>query len=284
MIRVLITGEKSYIGSNLRTWLNQWPDKYDVDCISLKNEGWRESNFSEYDVLFHVAALVHTGETKKNSNDFYRINRDLTFEVAQKAKDEGVKQFIFLSTMGVYGKSTGIITGDTIPSPRAGYEKSKLQAEKLLNTLEASDFKVAILRTPTVYGKGCKGNYPKVANFAKKAPLFPNIRNKRSMIYIGNLCEFIRLIIDDCNGGLFFPQNEEYICISEMVKHIAITHGRRIRLIKAFNVLVGLLNKNIADKVFGDLVYEKELSRYTRGYNIYNFDESISLTEKGVSK
>lgn len=221
---------------------------------------WKERDFSEYDVVFHVAGIAHVKETKENVDIYYKVNRDLVYEVAQKVKGDGVKQFIFLSSMSVYGIDNGVIKKDTVPSPKSNYGKSKLQAEELIAQLEGSSFSIAVLRPPMIYGKGCKGNYVRLEKFALKSPIFPNIKNKRSMIEIDKLCEFVKLLIDEESRGLFLPQNKEYVCTSEMVKLIAEAHGKKIIMTKVFNPLLRLLKAGTVNKVFGDLVYEKEMS------------------------
>ncbi|WKV07996.1 NAD-dependent epimerase/dehydratase family protein [Thermoanaerobacterium sp. CMT5567-10] len=278
MKKILITGANSYIGTSFKNWVSKWPDKYKVDSISVRGSEWKKKSFKGYDVVFHVAAIVHVKE--KEIDEYFRVNRDLTVEVAKKAKQEDVKQFIFLSTMGVYGTETGYITKDTVPNPKTPYAKSKYEAEELLFKMNGDTFKVAVLRPPIVYGKGCKGNYPRLARIAIKVPVFPDVDNKRSMIYIDNLCEFIRFLIDDDSNGLFFPQNSEYVNISEMVKLISEANGKKIRITKLFNPILKLLRTSTVNKAFGDLVYEKKMSSYHKHYCLKDFKESIYLTEK----
>lgn len=279
--KILITGTKSFIGTSLERWLNKNSNRYTVDTIDLKNKSWRNVPLGKYDVVFHVAGIAHMKETKGNVNLYYKINRDLAIEVAKKAKFEGVKQFIFLSSMSVYGIEKGLIDENTIPSPVTHYGKSKLQAERIISELRSTNFKVAIIRPPMVYGIGCKGNYPKLANVAKMSPIFPRVHNNRSMIHIDNFCEFIRLVVDDNSEGLFFPQNEEYICTTEMVKLISKIYKRKIWFTKLFNPLLRIINTNTTNKLFGDLVYKKSLSAYKENYCINDFESSIYLTERG---
>ncbi|TDL78997.1 NAD-dependent epimerase/dehydratase family protein [Peribacillus frigoritolerans] len=280
MKKILITGKNSYVGKSLEKWLRKYPEQYSVDLISLRDDSWKKKNFSEYDVVFHVAGIAHIKETKENADIYYKVNRDLAYEVAYKAKVEGVKQFIFLSSMSVYGIESGVIDINSSLKPKSNYGKSKLQAEELINPLGSNEFKTAIIRPPMIYGKGCKGNYARLGNLARTLPIFPNVENKRSMIYIGNLCEFLRLIIDDSKSGLFFPQNADYVCTSEMVKMIAELHGTKMRMTRLFNLFLRLIRVNTVKKVFGDLVYDKQIDEYKNRYTIYDFETSIRLTEK----
>src|SRR5699024_9295461 len=171
---------------------------------------------------------------------YYRVNRDLTIELAEKAKKENVAQFIFLSSIIVYGENIdndGVINKDTIPKPSNFYGNSKLQAEEGITPLQDDTFNVAIIRPPMIYGKGSKGNYPKLAKLARISPIFPNIENKRSMLHIDNLSEFLKLMIDNEESGLFFPQNKEYVQTSHLVKTIAEVYGKKIWLVKLFNFI-----------------------------------------------
>lgn len=258
MKKILITGANSYIGTSFKKYLQQWNDQYLVDTVDMIGGSWKEKNFSMYDVVFHVAGIAHIKETKENAPLYYKVNRDLVYEVAKKSKVEGVKQFIFLSSMSVYGMETGVISKDTIPAPKSNYGKSKLQAEELITPLQDSIFKIAVLRPPMIYGKGCKGNYVRLEKFALKSPIFPDVKNKRSMIEIDILCEFVKLLIDEGSRGLFLPQNEEYVCTSDMIREIAEVHGKQIYMTKLFNPLLRVLKVSTVNKVFGDLVYERE--------------------------
>jgi len=279
MKNILITGKNSYIGTSLENWLMREPDKYKVDTVDMKNGSWKEKDFSSYDVVFHVAGIAHIKETSDNQDLYYKVNRDLAYETAHKAKQEGVEQFIFLSSMSVYGIENGVIDKDTPLKPNSAYGKSKIEAEELINKLQDESFTVVTLRPPMVYGKGCRGNYPRLVGLALKTPIFPQVDNKRSMIYIDNLSEFVKQLIDNRSGGLFFPQNVEYVNTSEMVKLIAEAHGKRVVMTKLFNPLLRLLNVSTVNKVFGDLVYEMSMSEYDANYAIIDFNNSIVKTE-----
>ncbi|WP_416147683.1 NAD-dependent epimerase/dehydratase family protein [Salipaludibacillus sp. HK11] len=284
MKKILITGSNSYIGNGLEKWLENYPDSYSIEAISLRDNSWKEKGFSEYDVVFHVAGIAHVSTDPNMEEQYYKVNRDLTIEVAQKAKIEGVEQFIFMSSIIVYGDSSSderVIDRNTEPKPSNFYGNSKLQAEEGIKPLENEDFKVVIIRPPMIYGKGSKGNYPKLAKVARKFPVFPDIDNQRSMLHIDNLCEFIRLMIINEETGTFFPQNEEYVKTSNMVKLIAEHHGKKTRLTKVFNPILKLMigRVNIVNKVFGNLVYEKSMSDYKDGYRVRDLRETIVATE-----
>lgn len=294
MKKILITGANSYIGTAVESWLVQYEERYTVETVDMIDGTWREKDFSEYDVVYHVAGIAHAdvGKVSEETKAFYyKINTDLAVETAKKAKSEGVKQFIFMSSMIVYGESGGfghakMIYKDTIPSPANFYGDSKWQADQNIQKLEDESFKVVIVRPPMMYGKGSKGNYPTLAKIAKKLPIFPNIQNQRSMLHIDNLCEFIRLIIENEESGIFFPQNKEYSQTSQLVQMIAASTGRHIMLTKLLNPFVWIAScipgkvSGLVNKAFGNLTYDKEMSVYPQGtYQIVSLEESIEKTE-----
>jgi len=279
--KILITGARSYVGTSLARWLGQWPEKYTVSSVDLRGKEWRDKDFHSYDVIYHVAAIVHSSE--KDIDQYFRVNKDLAVEVAKKAKSEGVGQLIFLSTMGVYGKETGAIGDKTSPNPRTPYAESKLDAEGLLNSLTGASFKVVILRPPIVYGKNCKGNYPKLSGLALRLPLVPTIRNNRSMIFIDNLSEFVRLAIDQEFDGLFFPQNKEYVDTTELMQSIAHVHSKKLRLITGLSAFVslGIILSATIGKLYGSLTYDRDMPGGPAEfeYETCSFEESVARTE-----
>ncbi len=281
MKKILITGKNSYIGTSFEKWLVKSAEQYQVDTIDMKDANWREKDFSQYDVVFHVAAIVHVKE--RDIKNYFKVNRDLAIEVAQKAKASGVNQFIFLSTMGVYGKTRGYIDANTKPNPKTAYAKSKLEAEALLNALSDESFVVSILRPPLVYGRGCRGNYSKLSKIVVKLRIFPNYDNKRSMIFVDNLSEFVRLVIDQKLAGLFFPQNDAYVNVTRLMKTIAEFNGKKLKTTSIFNPLISLAIKisETFSKVFGTFIYDMNLKGgpLQFDYMTCTFTESIERTE-----
>lgn len=278
MKKILITGAGSYIGVNVEKYLLKWSEEYQVNSLNMIGEEWKKVDFSNYDIVFHVAGIAHIKETKENSHLYYDVNEHLAVAVAEKAKNEGVKQFIILSTMSVYGITVGHITIDTNPSPVNSYGKSKYNADLKIAKMECPTFKVAILRPPIVYGKGCKGNYQTLRKFALKSPIFPNFKNERSMLYVGNLAAFVKNCIDEEKSGLFFPQDAEYICTFEMVKRIAKYNDKKIQTMGLFNWAIRIMlgvNVRVFKKIFGSLTYEK-----VDLISTFDFEEAMRKTEE----
>lgn len=290
MKKILITGADSYIGTSFELYMKQYSDKYRIDTVDMIGDSWKKLNFSEYDIVYHVAGIAHSDSGKisrEKAKLYYEVNTKLTIQTAIKAKKSGVKQFIFMSSAIVYGDSAPIgkmkmITKDSPVNPANCYGDSKVKAEIGLRNLEDEKFKVVILRSPMIYGKGSKGNYHLMSKLAQKLPFFPYIKNCRSMIYIENLCEFVRLMVENEESGTFWPQNAEYTNTSEMVKMIATQHGKRIILLKGCVFPLRLLRHitGVVDKAFGNIAYTQLISKYSEEYRVYSLKKSIERTEK----
>lgn len=289
MKKILITGANSYIGTSFEKYMAQWPEKYKVDTVDMIDGTWREKDFSGYDCVYHVAGIAHSDSGKispEKAKLYYAVNTDLTVETAKKAKAEGVSQFIFMSSAIVYGESAPIgkskvITRDTPVSPANSYGDSKVQAENGILPLNDDTFKVVILRPPMIYGPGSKGNYPVLSKLAQKLPVFPAVDNQRSMLYIENLMEFVRLMVENEEQGIFWPQNAEYSNTTELVKLIAKAHGKKILIVPGFTWALKLMSHftGLVNKAFGSLRYEQSLSGYSENYCTYGLKESICKTE-----
>lgn len=282
MKKILITGANSYIGTSFEKWMKQY-EGFEIDTVDTMNDNWKRAYFSKYDVVFHVAGIAHSTPKAKMKDLYYKVNTDLAVEIAEHSKNSNVRQFIFMSSIIVYGSNNTYIDENTIPTPKNFYGDSKLQADIRLHKLENKAFKVVSIRPPMIYGKGSKGNYPKLSELAKKIKVFPSLNNQRSMLHIENLCEFIKLIIDNEENGYFYPQNRDYVSTCQLVKTIASLSNKKVVTIGAFNPLLSMLSKRnvVFNKLFGSLVYDKKMSDYMDfAYCVNDFEESIQRTEK----
>ena len=294
MKKVLITGANSYIGVSFENYVKEhYSEELDIDTVDMIDGTWREKDFSPYDVVFHVAGLAHADvgnvseETKKR---YYAINTNLAIETAEKAKADGVGQFVFMSSSIIYGESAPygkrkMITEETIPAPANFYGDSKWQADKGVRKLASDKFTVTVLRPPMIYGKGSKGNYPKLAKLAKILPVFPDVDNERSMLYIENLCEFLSQVMIRGCGGVFWPQNAEYSNTKEIVRKIAKISGHKILISSTLNFLITLALhmpskvKKLVNKALGNMSYDRKMSKYDFDYQVVTLEESIKKTE-----
>ena len=295
MKRVLITGANSYIGVSFEQYVQEhYSSELKIDTVDMIDGSWRKKDFSSYDIVYHVAGIAHADVGNVSDEikaKYYAINTDLAIETAKKAKAEGVKQFVFMSSAIVYGDSAPYgkikrIKVDTKPHPSNFYGDSKWQADKGVRALKDNNFIVTVLRPPMIYGKGSKGNYPTLSKMAKKLPIFPNIQNERSMLYIENLCEFLCQIMIRGEEGIFWPQNSNYTRTSEMVRIIGEVNGHKVRISKGWNWIVSIAShipgkiSGLTNKAFGNMSYDQNMSKYDFEYNVIDLKTSIERTEK----
>lgn len=286
MKNVLVVGAQSYIGDSFAFYAK---DRFVIDIIGATDKQWQKIDFSKYDTLLHVAGIAHQKYSRNTDvkNLYFSVNCDLAVGVAQKAKKEGVKQFVFISSFSVYGKNTGDVGIDSVPEPREKdfYGASKYMAELAISALQNENFRAAIVRPPMVYGFGCKGNFPRLVGFVENGFIFPSINSKRSMIFIDNLSEFFCVLIESGLGGVFLPQNMEYVNISEFAKKIAEASNKKIYFTTVFNPLINMLMPfaPILQKVFGDLYYDESTKAgiCKDGWQVVGLDDSI---KKSVSR
>lgn len=257
-----------------------------MEIVDARNGRWKEADFSRFDTVYNVAGIAHVKAKKGEEPLYYAVNRDLVIEIAKHAKNSGVGQFIHMSSMIVY-KEVKTLEGkqihpNTAPAPNGFYGDSKLQGEQGLSKLESDTFRICIIRPPMVYGPGCRGNFPRLVRLASKTPVFPAFHNRRSMLYIDNLCEFVRqAVLHDCHGT-FFPQNRDYVDTVEIVRWFSHTKGRKIWITPVFNWLIRLTGSNVRSvgKMFSDSTYDKEMSHYSFEYQVVDTEESFKAIVK----
>lgn len=280
MMRVVVTGAGSYIGTHIAAWLARFPERFDVREADMRGD-WNRDALLGCDAVIHVAGIAHQRETEENRPLYDQVNRALAVEAAREAKARGARQFVFFSSMSVYGLARGRITADTQPAPVTGYGISKWRAEQELAALADDGFRVAILRPPMIYGRGCRGNYPRLSALARSVSIFPRVKNERSMLHIDVLCGFVKRLLESGEGGLYFPQNREYVRTCDMMREIARCHGRRLRLVPGLGWLIGLLARRVTafGKAFGTLTYDRAMSAAFADEPQPSFAETIRLTE-----
>lgn len=283
---ILVTGETGYIGKNTCDWICCKNSQIIVDKIELRGNDWKNKDFSKYSTIVHTVGIAHKKITNQNKDEYFKVNSELTLELAVKAKNEGVKHFIFLSSMSVYADKELYINLNTPTNPDNVYGESKLLAEKKLLNLKDETFKISIVRPPMVYGKGCKGNYNSLRKIAIMSPIFPFVDNKRSMIYIDNLTEFLYQLIITEKEGVFFPQNKELVNTSDWVYKIGAANNKKIYLSKILGFFVKLsfnipILSRIVKKAFDDCYYDPKISIYDFEYQIVSFVDSVTRTELG---
>ena len=315
MKKILITGAGSYVGESVRTYMlahgtstGSAEPEYQIDAVDTMNDAWKAADFGKYDVVYHVAGIAHVNADPKMEALYYKVNRDLTIEVAKHAKAADVKQFIFMSSQIVFHESqslkTEVLTSETKENPNGFYGDSKLQAERGLwgiNENENEDkkgndnendngnenrMKICILRPPMIYGPNSKGNFPRLMKLATKVPVFPAWHNKRSMLYIDNLAEFVKQCVDRELEGTFYPQNREQADTVEIIRFFAKAAGHKVWITKLLNpfVWLGSFVLQPINKMFATYYYDPAMSSYEFDYQLVSFEESLKRVAESLEK
>lgn len=290
MTRVLITGAGSYVGESVKKYILSTSKDFEIDAVDTMGDNWKKADYSIYDVVFHVAGIAHVNADPKMELLYYKVNRDLTIEVAKHAKAAGVKQFIFMSSQIVFHESQSlkgeVLTASTKESPNGFYGNSKLQAELGIKPLEDEDFKVCILRPCMIYGPNAKGNFPRLAKLACKTPIFPCWHNKRSMLYIDNLAEFVKQAIIRQLSGTFYPQNREQADTVEIIRYFANAVGHKMWITKLLNpfVWLGSFVLQPINKMFATYYYDPSMSNMDFDYQLVSFEDSLKRVSESLKK
>lgn len=289
-MKVLITGAGSYVGESVRKYILSTSSDFEIDAVDTMGDNWKKADYSQYDVVYHVAGIAHVNADPKMEPLYYKVNRDLTIAVAEHAKAAGVKQFIFMSSQIVFHESQSlkseVLTKDTKENPNGFYGDSKLQAEIGLHKLEDENFKVCILRPCMIYGPNAKGNFPRLAKLATKVPLFPCWHNKRSMLYIDNLAEFVKQAMLRGLSGTFYPQNKEQADTVEIIRFFAKQAGHKVWISRIFNpfVWLGSFVLQPINKMFATYYYDPSMSKMDFDYQLVSFEESLKRVAEGMKE
>ena len=290
MKKVLITGAGSYVGESVIKYIMTKDPSFQIETVDTMGDNWKKADFSQYDVVFHVAGIAHVNADPKMESLYYKVNRDLTIEIARHAQEAGVKQFVFMSSQIVFHESqslrTEVLTADTEPSPNGFYGDSKLQAENGLKALRAKggQMKMCILRPCMIYGPNAKGNFPRLAKLGSKVPVFPAWHNKRSMLYIDNLAEFVMQAIVRELEGTFYPQNRELADTVEIIRFFAKEAGHEVWITRLLNpfVWLGSFVLQPINKMFATYYYDPQMSHMEFDYQLVSFDESLKRVSESL--
>ena len=290
MKRILITGAGSYVGESVRKYILSTSSEFQIDAVDTMGDNWKKADYSQYDVVYHVAGIAHVNADPKMEALYYKVNRDLTIEVAKHAKAAGVKQFIFMSSQIVFHESQSlkseVLTAETKENPNGFYGDSKLQAELGIKPLEDENFKVCILRPCMIYGPNAKGNFPRLAKLACKTPIFPCWHNKRSMLYIDNLAEFVKQAVDRQLSGTFYPQNRELADTVEIIRFFAKANAHMVWITRLLNPFVWLGSYVLQpiNKMFATYYYDPKMSKMDFDYQLVSFEESLKRVAESLKK
>jgi nucleoside-diphosphate-sugar epimerase len=260
MKKVLIVGKNSYIGTSL---LNSSKCLFDIVVIDSKKP-IALASLRGFDSIVHVAGIAHVSPKKRMKDLYMKVNRDLAIETAINAKNAGVGQFVFMSSMIIYGQNDQInkpfiISKDTKPNPTDFYGESKYEADIAIQKLNSDSFHTVVIRAPMVYGQGCSGNYPRLQKLALYLPILPNLRNQRTVISLDNLIRVIQDYIESDSSGVFYPRDSKPMCTYDVMVESRKKSGKKVVSTKLFNPLirffghfVGSLRKMFSSKIYSD--------------------------------
>jgi nucleoside-diphosphate-sugar epimerase len=282
MARVLITGANSFIGTNF----HKISENQNIREVSLKEILPEKIDFSNIDVVLHLAAIVHQSK-KIDKEKYLSVNRDLCIRVAELAKSAGVKQFIFLSTVKVYGKyipGSDPWNEDSVCNPDDDYGISKYEAELALKRVEDTGFVVSIIRTPIVYGPGVAGNILKLIKLIEKFPMLPffKVNNNRHYTYVDNLVGFIDRIIEVKASGTFIAMDEFALSTTYLVLYLSGLLHRKIILFTVPDLLLKTLvawKPEIFDRLYRSFYLDNSKTKKILQYTpLFTSEEGLAMT------
>lgn len=277
-----------FIGSDsfiAQRFIAQYFDNYSIKGISRIKKGIANeyvlANFNEIDanvfkmvnIVFNFAAIVHRPDIK-DEKIYDEVNHQLAILNAQKAKQSGVKLFIQMSTIAVYGTAS-VISIDTPCNPRNPYGRSKLRADEELLAMQDDYFKVAIVRPPIVYGGGkAPGNMMRLIKLANKGiPLpFKGIDNKREFIHVQNLIQYLAVIAEKQLNGIHLVTDQQPVSTEYLLNTISNYLGKKVPLLKVPDWIlqtIKTLRPHEFEKLFGSLriqtnfPFEEQIKRHS---------------------
>lgn len=283
MKNILLTGSNGFVG---KYFVSKYISKYNINKFSFLKDDFSDLDLSKTNTIIHLSALVHKmeGATKE---EYERINVTQTIRLSKKAKELGVKHFIFMSTVKIYGEETNLIYKENSEcKPEDEYAKSKYKAEIELLKLNDDTFKVSVIRTPIIYGYGVKANIKSLINLVSKVRVLPfnNTNNKRSMVYIGNLCNLIDAIILKKKRGIFLASDDATVSTTDFIDYISKSIGAKTILIKIpfFEVLLKIIKPNFHKRLYKSLEIDNTLTKEILELkNPYTLEEGIEYMING---
>lgn len=281
-MKILLTGSNGFIGSYFKS---HYKELYNINTFSFRNNDLKELKLLDTDTIIHLSALVHK-MNGASEEEYEKVNVTQTLELGNKAKENGVKHFIYMSTIAVYGKEVGVINEDSVCNSITDYGKSKLKAEVELQKLEDDNFKVSIIRPPIVNGYNAPGNMKSLINLVNKVPVLPfaNIQNRRSMVYVGNLCHLIDVIIQKKASGVFLASDDKAISTTRLIELIAKGLGKNVYLIKLpfFKELLNLVKPSFYKRLYESLEVDNSKTKKILEFeNLYSVEDGIRFMISG---
>lgn len=282
-MNILLTGSTGFIGSY---FLEKYSEKFVINTFSFQRDNFKSLNLIGIETVVHLSALVHQ-INDASLEQYEKINVMQTINLAKKAKRDGVRHFVFMSTVKVYGEEASLpYNENSLCAPQDDYGKSKYKAEQELKILEDEKFIVSIIRTPIVYGKGVKANIKNLINLVQKVSILPlqNIYNKRSIVYIGNLCYLMAEVITQKQSGIFLASDDKPLNTTGLIELIAKNLNKKIFLVKIpfFETMLRLIKPSFHKRLYGSLEVNNTLTKEKLHFkNPYTTEEGFNNMIQG---
>ncbi len=299
-MKIAITGANGFVGNNLSDYLThkgleilRVQRKRTGNSIFIpkcdKTTNWSKA-LKDVETVIHCAAIVHQ-EKNKPFESYYKVNVQGTESLINQAVKSGVKNIIFISTIKVNGEESSLLNpfkDDSNDNPNDYYAISKLLAETILKSISIKEgINYVIIRPGLIYGPGVSANFYNLIKLIDSGiPLpFGDIRNKRSLLFIDNLGEFIFQIIDknSFNNQIFLLSDSKPISLKKLVNLIYFYLNKRNKNfyfpVKLLNLIFSLLGKkNISSRLFGSLVIDS-----SQAYKNLHLEQFFS-SDYGIKK
>ena len=308
-MRVLATGAAGFVGRLLGKELEshghavvpavRCPSGLSKEVVigDLRNTPALGAALAGCDAVIHLAARVHVmHDTVADPLTLYRAtNTDATLNLARQTAQMGVRRFVYISSIKVNGEGRDAAYRETdAPAPEDAYAISKWEAEQGLQQIaRETGLEVVILRPPLVYGPGVKANFLRLLRTVERGWPLPlgAIRNRRSLLYLGNFVDAIRLCVEHpaAAGQTFLLDDGEAVSTPDLVRAVAHAMKRPARLlwvpVSMLEFMGTLLGKRTAvSRLTGSLWVDSSLIRSRLGWTPpYSMEAGLAATISGSS-
>lgn len=250
---ILLVGSSGYIGRHV---FAAFSSTFKVVKSVSRAGDLRLNELQNIDVVINAAGLAHSSATQPT--EYAKVNAIFPCELARAARDAGVKKFIHLSSIAVYGSNINRIDESTPEAPDSPYGISKLDGDLALLSLQSDAFDVVILRPPMIYGPNAPGNPARLQRLAKLLPVLPlgGITNRRSFLSVNNLVTFVERALTASVHGVLLVADDDSVSTTKFVRHVARMHDQTVLLVNIsfFFLILSVLLPTVAAKLLSDLV------------------------------
>lgn len=289
-MQVLVTGANGFVGRALCDLLDEAGARVrrlvrtasgrEGEVVVADPLGWKrwDEVLDGVGVVVHLAARVHVMRDRATDPawEFNQVNCELTRQLARASAQCGVRRFVFLSSIKVNGEGRAMPYAEMdLPAPEDDYGRSKRDAEAALLEIGSNDaLQAVVLRPPLVYGPQVRGNFLRLLHAIHAGYPMPlgGVRNRRSLIYLGNLVDAIALAM--CHpvaAGVFLVRDGEDLSTAELIRRLAHHMGVAARLLPlpvgAIRLAANMLGRGAAaNRLVGSLCVDDSRVRGVLGW------------------